>query len=791
MKSMRKLSFADLQFDKKWEHHSAFAKASYISGIIPKHLIYSKLSGHISEVMVNEAVSSIDAAYRDGGFEGTEFIRFADYSYLTDASLNARRTYAHAMIQMNEKYHCNPRVTYIIGANFKMRMTLKFFSKFIKQKFIFVDNIEDAFEHLYSSENRKVSNLPPDEENGENGNFTVTQEHLSELISAMGYLTWEKNGKISDNFKDVFSEDNPLRIVEDALSLTASDIVELRQNEEQKTNELSESVKKQKEVVKELEQSRKQLLSMMEDADAAQKNTTASLSLIEATLESTADGILVVDTEGKILRYNNRFAKMWRLNEDVLASGRDEVLLNAVLGNFDDPEAFLAEVKALYAKSEQDKTSTDELRLNDGRVFERYSCPQWQNGTVIGRVWSFRDITERKQAEELLRAREARWSALTANFEGIVQILGTDGTIKFMSRVYPPHTMEDVVGKSAFDFMDEGSADKARQALKDVIAGAGAQAFEIAIHLPDGAAVPFEVKYVPQFKQDGSIDSIIALVTDITERKEAEQELAEYMEELYEAKDLLEQNTGEMVLANVKLEQSEKDLMESNANKDKFFSIISHDLKSPFNGILGITEMLVSDFDELTSEEAKEMIHLLRNSSVNVYNLLEGLLEWAQTQTGRMEYEYENIDIHKSSTKIIELLKTNAQNKNIFLKNGVKENTLVFADKRATETVLRNLITNAIKFTKPDGIIKVETEKRDSEIAISVSDSGIGMSDKDKNKLFKIEVHHTTVGTNNEAGTGVGLILCKELVEKHGGKIWVESELGVGSKFIFTLSSEK
>nr|MDA3860853.1 ATP-binding protein [Melioribacteraceae bacterium] len=114
-------------------------------------------------------------------------------------------------------------------------------------------------------------------------------------------------------------------------------------------------------------------------------------------------------------------------------------------------------------------------------------------------------------------------------------------------------------------------------------------------------------------------------------------------------------------------------------------------------------------------------------------------------------------------------------------------NTLIFADEKATETVLRNLIANAIKFTKPDGIIKIETEMRDGEIAISVSDSGIGMSEADNNKLFKIELHHTTVGTNKEAGTGVGLILCKELVEKHGGKIWVESELGIGSKFVFAL----
>jgi len=167
------------------------------------------------------------------------------------------------------------------------------------------------------------------------------------------------------------------------------------------------------------------------------------------------------------------------------------------------------------------------------------------------------------------------------------------------------------------------------------------------------------------------------------------------------------------------------------------------------------------------------------------------LLEWAQTQTDRMEYEFKNIDFYETSIKIVDILKTTALNKNILIKNEVKENTFVFADEKAIETVLRNLIANAIKFTKPDGIIKLETEIKDDEIAISVSDSGIGMSTESINKLFKIEVHHTTVGTNNETGTGLGLLLCKEFVEKHGGKIWVESELGMGSKFSFTLPIKK
>jgi len=277
------------------------------------------------------------------------------------------------------------------------------------------------------------------------------------------------------------------------------------------------------------------------------------------------------------------------------------------------------------------------------------------------------------------------------------------------------------------------------------------------------------------------------LKLEISVREHAEKEVAKYIDVLHVTNSTLEQSSNELVLLNVKLEESKKSLLESNANKDKFFSIISHDLKSPFNSILGITELLVSDYDKLTSDEIKEMLQLLRNSSVNIFDLLKSLLEWAQTQTDRMEYEFKNIDFYETSIKIVDILNTTALNKNILIKNEVKENTFVFADEKAIETVLRNLITNAIKFTKPDGIIKVETDIRDNEIAISVSDSGIGMSTESMNKLFKIEVNHTTVGTNNETGTGLGLLLCKEFVEKHGGKIWVESELGMGSKFSFTL----
>jgi signal transduction histidine kinase len=238
---------------------------------------------------------------------------------------------------------------------------------------------------------------------------------------------------------------------------------------------------------------------------------------------------------------------------------------------------------------------------------------------------------------------------------------------------------------------------------------------------------------------------------------------------------------------NAKLNKSEKELLEINDNKDKFFTIISHDLRSPFGGLLGMTDMLVSDYNELSSDEIKEMIKIIKHSSNNIYELLNGLLEWARTQTGRMEYKFENLDLFENAMRAINFLKTNAFDKYIKIENEIKEKTFAFADENATSTILRNLVSNAIKYSNPGGIVEISSENIDNQVVISVSDNGVGMSEEDMNKLFKIEFRHTTVGTNKELGTGFGLVLCKELVEKQGGKIWVESELRKGSKFVFTL----
>lgn len=230
----------------------------------------------------------------------------------------------------------------------------------------------------------------------------------------------------------------------------------------------------------------------------------------------------------------------------------------------------------------------------------------------------------------------------------------------------------------------------------------------------------------------------------------------------------------------------QKKLKDENINKDKFFSIISHDLKSPFGTLLSIAQLLEENYNEMDNNERRELIHVARNSSKNIYRLLEGLLEWSQASTGRMVFSPSYLKLEEITDKVILIFAQNISNKNIELTTKISNNLIIYADEKMLRTVIRNLLANAIKFTPRGGQIIISSEIKNENIEIAISDNGIGIKKADINKLFRIDVHHTTVGTENESGTGVGLILCKELVEKNGGKIWVESELNKGSSFKFT-----
>ena len=250
----------------------------------------------------------------------------------------------------------------------------------------------------------------------------------------------------------------------------------------------------------------------------------------------------------------------------------------------------------------------------------------------------------------------------------------------------------------------------------------------------------------------------------------------------------VKERTAELEAQKIELDIKNAKLHELNASKDKFFSIISHDLRGPFQALLGYSELIEETIDTASKDEIKSDIRKLQKTVEQLYALIENLLTWSTIQQGVIKYQLEEVELDQLVEPNLELFTPKAEQKQITLKNSITKGLIVHADSNMVNTILRNLISNALKFTPTGGIIEILTQSyHETDIEITVSDSGIGIKPEDISKLFRIDIPHTNTGTDGEQGTGLGLNLCKDLVEKNGGNIWVESEVGKGTNFKFTL----
>lgn len=241
--------------------------------------------------------------------------------------------------------------------------------------------------------------------------------------------------------------------------------------------------------------------------------------------------------------------------------------------------------------------------------------------------------------------------------------------------------------------------------------------------------------------------------------------------------------------AHAKVNRQNQELQNLNATKDKFFSIISHDLKGPLNSFTSFSRMLINHTDSLTKEEIQMLAREIDKNLKNLLTLLENLLEWSRSQTGNIEFKPEVFDLGEVIRENGELLKTQARNKKVALSWDENGRCLVNVHKQSINTVIRNLMSNAIKFTPEGGHVTATMECSREGVKVSVQDTGVGMGPDVLRKLFRIDTKYSTQGTANEKGTGLGLILCKDFVEKNGGIIGVSSTPGQGSTFYFTLPS--
>lgn len=260
-----------------------------------------------------------------------------------------------------------------------------------------------------------------------------------------------------------------------------------------------------------------------------------------------------------------------------------------------------------------------------------------------------------------------------------------------------------------------------------------------------------------------NVQSVVLNVRDITERKKTQQELLESRNRL-------------------------KDL---NATKDRFFSIIGHDLRNPVNNILGLSELMLAEINSGDYDGVEEYTTMINHSAKKAIELLSNLLTWSRSQTGKIRYQPTSVHLKSMANSAIDFLSDNAIWKSIVLENKVPDHLNITADPVMMEIIIRNLLSNGIKFTAKGGKVTIWARDERSHTLITVEDSGVGISDQDMKKLFQLEYNYSTKGTQKEAGTGLGLLLCKEFISLHGGDIWVESKVGEGSTFSFTIPGKQ
>lgn len=318
---------------------------------------------------------------------------------------------------------------------------------------------------------------------------------------------------------------------------------------------------------------------------------------------------------------------------------------------------------------------------------------------------------------------------------------------------------------------------------------------------PDFASIKgLFIKDVFDEKTSIDLQNLILNVVETGEQSDYEFEISNLIFTNYFEARIVQRNFEEAIIiirdisrekiAEQQLKKFTEELKQINATKDKFFSIIAHDLRTPLNGILNYAEILSNEYNELSKEEIKEFADYILEISRTTNNLLNNLLEWARIQNGKINFEPELNNLYNTVEKVLDMLKLVSSNKGVIIFNNINKNLELVFDKNMLNSILLNLVNNAIKFSNKGNKIEILSNEFDNYYKISVKDEGVGMSEEISSKLFNSNNSFTTLGTAKEKGTGLGLILCKEFVKRHKGNIWVESKIGEGSTFSFTISKD-
>ena len=496
------------------------------------------------------------------------------------------------------------------------------------------------------------------------------------------------------------------------------------------------------------------------------KNGLLSYKRLKACLEEAGVGISIVDTGGKWIEVNSNFERMLGYTSDEL--------LNLTIHDITHPEDF-----------NKNKDSFESLVAGENDFYnirKRYITKNkntiWadlavspikdKSGEIIAVIGAVNEITDKINLSEKLKESEDRFKSFIDSVPNLpIQGYDAEGIIKYWNKASENlygFSEQEVFGKNFIDFIiPEEMRDEVIESIKIMMnSHIPRQSEELYLKKKDGSIFPVLTNHTILNVGEGKKE-LFCVDIDLTERRKAEEQLKKYANEL-------------------------KAL---NNTKDKFLSILAHDLRGPFQGFLGVSECLANETENLSTEEIRMLGKELHTTLLRQYELLTDLLSWTRMQTGKIILNFVDFHVNYEIKSVIEALLLSAKKKAIQIVVNVPEELMVYADISMFRMLLRNLISNSIKFTNANGKILISARCISPFLEISVEDNGIGIDDENLERLFKVDARFSTDGTANEPGTGLGLILCKEIVDKHNGIITVKSQVEKGSTFTFTIPESK
>lgn len=486
--------------------------------------------------------------------------------------------------------------------------------------------------------------------------------------------------------------------------------------------------------------------------------------LINALMNNLSDHVYFKDRDSRFIRINKSLALSFGLDDPALAEGKtdfDFFTREHAQQAFEDEQAIVrtgqllnTEEKETHPNRPDTWVSTIKLPLTDN------------NGNIIGTFGISRDVTKRKQAEEELAQEQYLMRTLMDNLPDHIYFKDHESHFlrvnKALAQFLGLNDPAQAIKKTDFDFFTGEHAQQAYEDEQKIIRTGQLLSTEEKETHHDRPDTWVSTIKLPLSDKDGNIIGTFGISRDITKNKLAEEE--------------------------IKLKNELLQII--NSEKDKFFSILAHDLRGPLSAFVSATQIIAEEIQTMGIEEIKEITLSMKTSATNIYSLLENLLEWSRLRRGVMDFIPEKINLKKKIEECVAVLSESARKKGIEILISIPEVIDVLADSLMFDTVIRNLISNAIKFTPVGGKVTLTAGYiEDHTIEIKISDSGIGMTPELKDKLFLLNEKTSRKGTEGEPSTGLGLLLCKEFIEKHNGKIRVESEVGKGSTFSFTISN--